>query len=105
MFKVQCLCLLHGETVKRAMLFNHRCSIYRNDVTVGKGRPNDVECLLIQFVLLISWNYHRPINDNEVGVSGWQTLTLVENRLGYSCLLYTSPSPRDKRQSRMPSSA
>ena len=24
---------------------------------------------------------------------------------GYLCLLYTSPSPRDKRQSRMPSSA
>ena len=24
---------------------------------------------------------------------------------GYNCLLYTSPSPRDKRQSRMPSSA
>ena len=24
---------------------------------------------------------------------------------GYICLLYTSPSPRDKRQSRMPSSA
>ena len=24
---------------------------------------------------------------------------------GHSCLLYTSPSPRDKRQSRMPSSA
>ena len=25
--------------------------------------------------------------------------------VGYACLLYTSPSPRDKRQSRMPSSA
>ena len=24
---------------------------------------------------------------------------------GWACLLYTSPSPRDKRQSRMPSSA
>ena len=24
---------------------------------------------------------------------------------GFACLLYTSPSPRDKRQSRMPSSA
>ena len=24
---------------------------------------------------------------------------------GFDCLLYTSPSPRDKRQSRMPSSA
>ena len=29
---------------------------------------------------------------------------LVTNN-GYPCLLYTSPSPRDKRQSRMPSSA
>ena len=27
------------------------------------------------------------------------------NRWDYFCLLYTSPSPRDKRQSRMPSSA
>ena len=26
-------------------------------------------------------------------------------RIDYICLLYTSPSPRDKRQSRMPSSA
>ena len=28
-----------------------------------------------------------------------------ENVTRYACLLYTSPSPRDKRQSRMPSSA
>ena len=28
-----------------------------------------------------------------------------ETDLSTSCLLYTSPSPRDKRQSRMPSSA
>ena len=28
-----------------------------------------------------------------------------ESILDKSCLLYTSPSPRDKRQSRMPSSA
>ena len=27
------------------------------------------------------------------------------SRIGSICLLYTSPSPRDKRQSRMPSSA
>ena len=30
---------------------------------------------------------------------------LVAAALGTACLLYTSPSPRDKRQSRMPSSA
>ena len=30
----------------------------------------------------------------------------VKEGIGYNgCLLYTSPSPRDKRQSRMPSSA
>ena len=28
-----------------------------------------------------------------------------EDTILYACLLYTSPSPRDKRQSRMPSSA
>ena len=30
---------------------------------------------------------------------------ITKNRLFVCCLLYTSPSPRDKRQSRMPSSA
>ena len=33
----------------------------------------------------------------------YKGVTLVENP--FFCLLYTSPSPRDKRQSRMPSSA
>ena len=32
-------------------------------------------------------------------------LKLYDDGYLYSCLLYTSPSPRDKRQSRMPSSA
>ena len=32
-------------------------------------------------------------------------IPLVLDALADSCLLYTSPSPRDKRQSRMPSSA
>ena len=32
-------------------------------------------------------------------VSGWKVV------VSKGCLLYTSPSPRDKRQSRMPSSA
>ena len=33
-----------------------------------------------------------------------ELLTFLQNQ-NYDCLLYTSPSPRDKRQSRMPSSA
>ena len=31
--------------------------------------------------------------------------TWIDGQHYWSCLLYTSPSPRDKRQSRMPSSA
>ena len=41
-------------------------------------------------------------------VSGWtsKTLRVQRDTVGiHTCLLYTSPSPRDKRQSRMPSSA
>ena len=36
---------------------------------------------------------------------GREELDISDNELIDSCLLYTSPSPRDKRQSRMPSSA
>ena len=39
--------------------------------------------------------------------NSWARLSITEQRLAgvYSCLLYTSPSPRDQRGSRMPSSA
>ena len=43
----------------------------------------------------IQWGYAGLIN---FGIMGYTAL-------GGFCLLYTSPSPRDKRQSRMPSSA
>ena len=36
---------------------------------------------------------------------GFRDLTRVKQHQLVYCLLYTSPSPRDKRQSRMPSSA
>ena len=39
-------------------------------------------------------------------LSHWNiTLPMDKNRDGKVCLLYTSPSPRDQRGSRMPSSA
>ena len=40
----------------------------------------------------------------ELGKSIAKKLKAFEMNI-YACLLYTSPSPRDKRQSRMPSSA
>ena len=35
----------------------------------------------------------------------WLLITVEDDGKGYPCLLYTSPSPRDQRGSRMPSSA
>ena len=42
----------------------------------------------------LAWNTHRHL-ESWYGITG----------LGAICLLYTSPSPRDQRGSRMPSSA
>ena len=51
-------------------------------------------------------NFEGDILTNEVRVpkSGVAMYTYYET-LGWSCLLYTSPSPRDVEESRMPSSA
>ena len=45
----------------------------------------------------------KGLRDKPWGVEGTENAEWV--LLDYVCLLYTSPSPRDKRQSRMPSSA
>ena len=47
--------------------------------------------------------YPKKIGKVFAGKNG--ILGALEENLIDTCLLYTSPSPRDKRQSRMPSSA
>ena len=42
--------------------------------------------------------------DAYMGKAGFTVINLINNSSG-DCLLYTSPSPRDQRGSRMPSSA
>ena len=51
-------------------------------------------------------NYIRILPGDKVAVE-MSPYDLTRGRITYryNCLLYTSPSPRDKRQSRMPSSA
>ena len=49
---------------------------------------------------------HRIVNiGNGEPIQLMAFIEAIEKALGQPCLLYTSPSPRDKRQSRMPSSA
>ena len=47
----------------------------------------------------------RSIKALPVGDWNQYFLVINRNKKSMACLLYTSPSPRDKRQSRMPSSA
>ena len=57
---------------------------------------------------IVAANHLRPLFDAESDPSRLlvdQALKAIEEERMPDCLLYTSPSPRDKRQSRMPSSA
>ena len=54
------------------------------------------------------WQWNKP--KKELPIQQWSNskhlgVLAIGALLTYACLLYTSPSPRDKRQSRMPSSA
>ena len=57
----------------------------------------------------MSYNFKQELERigkvNLLGIKGGQHPRLLKEYLGKSCLLYTSPSPRDRTRSRMPSSA
>ena len=55
--------------------------------------------------LLMSLLIHGDREDTRNFMEHTQTIVYTEDTIWQACLLYTSPSPRDKRQSRMPSSA
>ena len=62
---------------------------------------------VITFIYRYGPSTYRPLRWLNIGAT-LATLLWISFSVGFSyfiCLLYTSPSPRDKRQSRMPSSA
>ena len=54
---------------------------------------------------IATWPWIARHDWHDIGLKKYKNLTRWYNDIAGSCLLYTSPSPRDKRQSRMPSSA
>ena len=67
-----------------------------DETVVVLGHENDTITEKLDFkesTILINENWEEGI------------VSSIRTALFYFCLLYTSPSPRDKRQSRMPSSA
>ena len=70
------------------------------------GRQEFWRGMAVFTVLVVLFNFGLK----QLGNSVWAFLIslpfpFLALHMAYSCLLYTSPSPRDKRQSRMPSSA
>ena len=77
---------------------------------LGKISKNEKLVLTVFVFAILLWVFRTLINAylpelklSDAGISMMAALTLFA--LAYSCLLYTSPSPRDQRGSRMPSSA
>ena len=61
----------------------------------------EVQTSVIDQVKIITWSSDGKIRHS----AKWLDCNIPRLELRRRCLLYTSPSPRDKRQSRMPSSA
>ena len=88
---------------------------YNEQITFVKDRPGHDRRYAIdasKLELELGW---KPAETFETGIrktvrwylhnSEWVSNVTSGNYRQWVCLLYTSPSPRDKRQSRMPSSA
>ena len=60
---------------------------------------------LVSFVKQYYPDVYSDFNDASVGMMLIELNAAVGDMLSYHCLLYTSPSPRDRTRSRMPSSA
>src|SRR5665213_4130877 len=71
-------------------------------------------CLLIALIILHETSFDKRSNNNlniyrvvesSVSANGKTYSPVTQYPLARACLLYTSPSPRDRQKSRMPSSA
>ena len=89
------------------------CSTLLKQVVAVFSPPIDIKqaLLIVQHTQSVSVPIRHPSDKSSVlsQASSRQTYTVYTSQIQDTryirCLLYTSPSPRDKRQSRMPSSA
>ena len=87
----------------------------KSDVVTGPSPPGSGVFMALPRSNELKWNLDRFLPDDgvmRVSIRAWRSSDNPDEdaslRLGLSahtCLLYTSPSPRDQRGSRMPSSA
>ena len=71
----------------------------------GKGGVGKTTLTANLGIALANSGATTAVLDADFGLRNLDLLLGLENRIVYTCLLYTSPSPRDRYISRMPSSA
>ena len=75
---------------------------------IGKNMVNLLGKSYVLEILYYLFNQEKPVRFNQLKRELSITATTLSRRLEdfiETCLLYTSPSPRDAHESRMPSSA
>ena len=94
-----------GYAVGDNIIIVHPCSAEWLAAIDGGGTAGDANWSVNQYPILYN-RYITAIDDDEITIDA-PVYNHLDRSLAqsYICLLYTSPSPRDKRQSRMPSSA
>ena len=83
-----------------------------SDISFSRDGSYAIAGALNEALAIGDWKFYTNFIENINNVSAKDVQSIVKKYLvedqstvGWFCLLYTSPSPRDKRQSRMPSSA
>ena len=74
-----------------------------NTISLGKRVLFGLAALATLVIIGVSW--HAKSEVEKATSAQKEAIGSIEAAKASNCLLYTSPSPRDKRQSRMPSSA
>ena len=74
---------------------------------MAKAVSGDYDCILTGASSQSNWCRQTVAAANKLNLESFLVLMhgVKGREMQGNCLLYTSPSPRDKRQSRMPSSA
>eukprot|EP01015_Nassula_variabilis_P021686 TRINITY_DN3890_c0_g1_i6.p3 TRINITY_DN3890_c0_g1~~TRINITY_DN3890_c0_g1_i6.p3 ORF type:complete len:103 (+),score=23.63 TRINITY_DN3890_c0_g1_i6:155-463(+) len=71
---------------------------------LGKHADED-ENFPVQSVAVSRCKRFAATTSHDYSIKFYDIAQFVDQRSSYVCLLYTSPSPRDRQKSRMPSSA
>eukprot|EP00827_Trimyema_finlayi_P004319 TRINITY_DN4296_c0_g1_i1.p1 TRINITY_DN4296_c0_g1~~TRINITY_DN4296_c0_g1_i1.p1 ORF type:complete len:104 (-),score=63.64 TRINITY_DN4296_c0_g1_i1:6-293(-) len=95
------MCIRDRKIIMGNPIFKNYCE--KPDITQRKLTDYDLNMIVyLQKNLLVSDKTSRSLDSCK---SNANSATCSWGLIQKTCLLYTSPSPRDKRQSRMPSSA